>query len=188
MFYNFLRCYIVDPGIIPRNHKDYAVKEELDESKVTAEQDNNSNSEDKKVVYMFPQESQKYNPNDSAIYVPNEVPTSVPNIFKERYCKTCNILRPPKTSHCSYCDHCVMNFDHHCFFVGNCIGERNEKNFYMFLLVGTFLGIISLLICLWQLCYTFTYDDWYILAQLLKTPGKIIWASILISLSLFMLR
>jgi hypothetical protein len=187
MLYNFLRCYISDPGIIPRNHEKYLVKEDSEEKNTNDE--NSGDSGEKKIVHMFATaENEKYDPNNSAIYVPKEVPSNVPTIFQERYCKTCHIIRPPKTSHCSFCDHCVMNFDHHCFFVGNCIGERNEKNFYIFLLFGTLLGLFVFILSICHLGYTFTYDDWYAFKRILVTPGKLIWACVLISLSIFMLR
>lgn len=59
--------------------------------------------------------------------------------YGERVCFTCKIIRPPRAKHCRYCDHCVEVFDHHCPWVGVCIGQGNYL-FFVLLLIASFLG------------------------------------------------
>lgn len=55
------------------------------------------------------------------------------NFVSFRVCKTCKILKPPRSHHCSICGKCVMRMDHHCPWTGNCIGLKTHKYFICYL-------------------------------------------------------
>lgn len=70
-----------------------------------------------------------------------------------KYCTTCHVWRPSRTSHCATCNICVLNHDHHCVFLNNCIGQRNYKYFLWFLLISVINCIYLLIVSVIQLCF-----------------------------------
>lgn len=73
-----------------------------------------------------------------------------------KYCRTCNIWRPPRCYHCRVCDNCVETLDHHCVWLNNCVGRRNYRYFFAFVFVGT---LLSLLLTLGSLGHVLAYQN-----------------------------
>merc|ERR1719401_428034 len=65
------------------------------------------------------------------------------------WCRTCEIIRPPRASHCRECDNCVLRFDHHCPFLNNCIAQRNYSFFVGFLFSVLASAIFGLAVTVW---------------------------------------
>mmetsp|Transcript_21208 Transcript_21208/g.50419 ORF Transcript_21208/g.50419 Transcript_21208/m.50419 type:complete len:321 (+) Transcript_21208:48-1010(+) len=49
-----------------------------------------------------------------------------------RFCDRCQVWQPPDGIHCPDCAVCISGYDHHCVWMGTCIGKRNYRQFVLF--------------------------------------------------------
>ena len=62
-------------------------------------------------------------------------------------CRTCGLLKPARSKHCSVCKRCIGKLDHHCIFINNCVGVGNHHWFLLLLLstavLTTYGGVLG---------------------------------------------
>ena len=63
----------------------------------------------------------------------------------ESLCPFCQVIRLPQSRHCNICNQCVERYDHHCPWVGNCVGRTNHSSFYLHLILIVIYCVASLI-------------------------------------------
>lgn len=58
---------------------------------------------------------------------------------ERRHCKWCLKYKPDRSHHCRVCNRCILKMDHHCPWVINCIGQGNQKYFFLLILYSSWL-------------------------------------------------
>ncbi|CDW79737.1 dhhc zinc finger domain containing protein [Stylonychia lemnae] len=80
-------------------------------------------------------------------------------------CNRCEYIKPIRVVHCDVCGQCTIRFDHHNYWLNQCISLHNLR-YYVQLCFHTVLGNIFLLFCFYELSY---YPDLFV--QILGGPG-----------------
>ena len=88
-----------------------------------------------------------------------------------KFCPSCGIIRPCRSTHCSDCNNCVERLDHHCPWIGNCAGKRNYIYFFIFLILLNFLTILIIIFCVLHII--FKVNDYKDLNDELPEENKI---------------
>lgn len=69
------------------------------------------------------------------------------DIKHNAWCRKCEKPKPKRAHHCSICKKCILGMDHHCPWVWTCVGQNNQKYFFLFLLyawMGSFYGLVMM--------------------------------------------
>ncbi|KAK8886686.1 palmitoyltransferase swf1 [Tritrichomonas musculus] len=70
------------------------------------------------------------------------------------FCEICKVPRPPGAVHCSVCRCCILRCDHHCAILGQCVGDRNIKCFFLSFLYSAIFCFSHFTAALWYLLKT----------------------------------
>merc|ERR1712150_4795 len=72
---------------------------------------------------------------------------------KLRKCFMCKMYKPDRTHHCRVCNCCILQTDHHCSWIANCVGWNNQKYFVLM----QFYALLSLVCIIISMRHRFAY-------------------------------
>ena len=73
------------------------------------------------------------------------------------YCSICDLWLNKNTriKHCNRCGMCIEEYDHHCDWIGKCVGKKNMSDFY-FIMIWIVMVIIYFIIA-----FIIVHNNWF---------------------------
>ncbi|KAM7185635.1 palmitoyltransferase ERF2 [Naviculisporaceae sp. PSN 640] len=133
---SFIHASAMDPGVLPRRLHKNPPPDENEDPLVLAPPSTDW------VLVRSPPSKHSSSSSGEGGQSAMEVPV--------KYCKTCQVWRPPRAHHCRLCDSCIETVDHHCVWINNCVGRRNYRQFFTFIVSATVGCLFILSSCLAQ--------------------------------------
>ena len=62
-------------------------------------------------------------------------------------------------SHCNICDYCIEKFDHHCPWIGTCIGKKNYFFFMLYIIFSAIYFLLIIIFCIYGIVQAVSFPD-----------------------------
>ena len=84
------------------------------------------------------------------------------------YCSLCDnwVDKKAKVKHCSKCGLCIEKQDHHCDWIGKCVGKNNLCKFYCF------IACIIVMIVYFVVAFIISHNNWFAYKKYMRKMEK----------------